>query len=48
MNYEVCLINSWTAYDWLSEEITTNITKTMQQVQIDVGVDDLLILAVLI
>jgi hypothetical protein len=37
--YEVRFANSWTAYDWLGEEIAQNITRTMQKVQIDVSVD---------
>ena len=48
MHYELRLINSWTAYNWLSDEISANITKTMQRVQIDVGADELLIMAIMI
>lgn len=47
LGYEVRLVNSWTAYDWLSEGSIQNITSTMGRVKIDVGVDDLLILALL-
>ncbi len=42
------LVNSWTSYEWLSREMADNITSTMMNVKIDVGVDELLILALLI
>ena len=46
--YEVRIVNSWNAYDWLSEGMTKNITTTIQKTKIDETVCSLLKLALLI
>ena len=45
--YEVRLINSLTAYEWLSNDTTQKITHAMQNRKLEVFVDDLLRLGVL-
>lgn len=42
------MVNSWTAYDWLSQSMILQITKTIQNAKIDETVDNLLKLALLI
>jgi hypothetical protein len=44
----VRIVNSWTAYDWLSPEVISNITKSIQKNQVDETVCSLLKLALLI
>jgi hypothetical protein len=46
--FEVRTVNAWDAYQWLSPEITADITRTMQSQQISESVSDLLRLALLI
>ena len=46
-NYEVRMVNSWSAYDWLSNSTIENITKTMQNNLIDETVHNILKLALL-
>lgn len=46
--YEVRIVNSWTAYDWLDSETIAGITKTIQNTKIDETVSSLLKLALLI
>jgi mannosyltransferase OCH1-like enzyme len=41
-------VNAWNAYEWLSAEISADITYTMQNVKIEESVNDLLRLALLI
>jgi hypothetical protein len=41
-------VNAWDAYQWLSPEITADITRTMQNMRIEESVNDLLRLALLI
>ena len=45
--YEVRLANSWNAYDWLSNQTTTAITKAMHNSKVDEGVHNLLKIALL-
>lgn len=45
--YEVRIANSWNAYQWISNDTTQKITKTMQNRVIEEKVDDLLRLALL-
>ena len=42
------MVNSWTAYDWLSNKAISQITKAMQNSRIDELVDNLLKLALLL
>lgn len=35
LGYEVKIVNSWTAYDWLSPETIADISKTIQNTKID-------------
>jgi hypothetical protein len=45
--YEVRVVNSWTAYDWLTPATIANITKAIQNTKIDETVTSLLKLALL-
>lgn len=45
--YDVRIVNSWSAYDWLKNETITTITKTIQNVKIDETVCSLIKLALL-
>ena len=45
--YEVRLVDSWTAYDWLSPSTISNITKAIQNAKIDETVCNLLKMALL-
>jgi len=46
-DYDVRIVNSWTAYDYLSNGTIANITATMQKVKINETVCNLLKLALL-
>lgn len=48
MGYEVRFVNSWTAYDWISQDYTERITKAMHNSKIDEGVHNMLKMALLI
>lgn len=49
LGYEVRVVNSWTAYQWLhNQTVVEDITKTIQKTLIDETVDNLLKLALLI
>lgn len=45
--YEARIVDSWTAYDWLSAPMISKITKTIQNTKMDVTVCDLLKLGLL-
>ena len=45
--YEVRIVNSWTAYDWLSEKTINRISKAMQESKVDETVHNTLKLALL-
>ncbi len=45
--YEIRITNSWSAYEWLSEETEQAITSAMQNMQIEEKVNDLLRIALL-
>jgi hypothetical protein len=45
--YEVRKVNSWSAYQWLSEATKEKVTKTMQNMQIEVSVNEVLKMALL-
>jgi hypothetical protein len=45
--YEVRKVNSWSAYQWLSEKTKNKITKSMQNIQIEEKVNEVLKLALL-
>jgi hypothetical protein len=46
--YEVRMVNSWTAYDWLSENMIQRITKARMNAKADEGVHNMLKLALLL
>lgn len=46
--YEIRLINSWNAYDWLTEITTQRITKAMQNTRLDASVSSFLKLGILL
>lgn len=46
-NYEIRFINSWSAYEWLSNKTIERITHTMQNTKYEQKVDDLLRMAIL-
>jgi len=41
-DFEIRVVNSWNAYDWLSAKTVQKITKTMQNMRIDQKVNELL------
>lgn len=45
--FEIRFVNSWSAYDWLSNETSEKITKAMQNNKFEQKVDDLLKIAIL-
>ena len=45
--YEVRIANSWNAYDWLSQETTAKITKTMPISKVDEPIHSVLKMALL-
>ena len=46
--YEVRVVDSWTAYDWLSPETIKTVTETIQNTKLDETVSNLLKLALLV
>lgn len=46
--YEIRFVDSWSAYDWLTKDITNKITYAMQNSKLEQSVDDLLRLALLL
>lgn len=46
--YEIRLVNSWNAYDWLTERTTQRITKAMHNTRLDASVSSFLKLGLLL
>jgi len=47
-SYEVRRINHTSAYDWMSSSMAHNITQARNKVRVEVGIEDILVLGILI